>query len=133
MAKVNVEIVTPEKKIASASVDEAIIPGGDGLFGVRPGHTPFLSVMQPGPLTLRDGANTQVYFVAGGFVQVSADKVLVLADFAEPATGIDAEGARRRLEEAQARLRALPPGDAQFEAEAAVVRRETVRMSVAGR
>lgn len=133
MAKVTVEIVTPEKKIASAQVDEAIIPGGDGLFGVRPGHTPFLTVMQPGALTLRDGASTQIYFVAGGFAQVSNDKVLVLADFAEPATGIDVDAARRRLEEAQARLKALPAGDPQFEVEAAAVKRETVRMTVAGR
>lgn len=133
MAKVTVEIVTPEKRIASAAVDEAIIPGAEGLFGVRPGHTPFLSVMEPGALTLKDGATTQVYFVAGGFAQVSDDKVLVLADFAEPATGIDAALARRRMEEAQAKLRSLPPGDPQFEVEAAAVKRETARMALAGR
>lgn len=133
MAKVTVEIVTPEKRIASAQVDEAIVPGGEGLFGVRPGHTPFLSVMEPGPLTLKDGATTTVYFVAGGFVQVSNDKVLVLADFAENATGIDVDAARKRLEDAQTRMKALPPGDPAFNAEAAIVRRETARMAVAGR
>lgn len=133
MAKVTVEIVTPEKRITSAQVDEAIVPGGEGLFGVRAGHTPFLSVMQPGPLTLKDGASTQVYFVAGGFVQVSNDKVLVLADFAEPATGIDVESARRRMEEATQRMKSLAAGDPQFEIEAATVKRETVRMSIAGR
>lgn len=133
MAKVTVEIVTPEKRIASAQVDEAIVPGGEGLFGVRPGHTPFLSVMEPGPLTLKDGGNTTVYFVAGGFVQVSNDKVLVLADFAEAATGIDVDAARKRIEDAQNRMKSLPPGDPQFNAEAAIVRRETARMAVAGR
>lgn len=133
MAKVTVEIVTPEKRVASSQVDEAIVPGAQGLFGVRPGHTPFLSVMDAGPLTLRDGATTTVYFVQGGFVQVSNDKVVVLADFAEPATGIDVEAARRRLEAAQTRMKGLSSSDPQFDIEQATVRSETARIAVAAR
>src|SRR6185437_10903270 len=81
MAKVTVEVVTPEKRILSAQADEAIVPGAVGLFGVRPGHTPLLSVMSAGPLTLKNGGSaSESYFVAGGFVEVSNDKVMVLAD-----------------------------------------------------
>ncbi|HYO56122.1 F0F1 ATP synthase subunit epsilon [Archangium sp.] len=131
MAKLTVEIVTPEKRIVSVQADEAIVPGGKGLFGVRPGHTPFLTLMEPGPLTLIDGGRREYYFVAGGFAEVSNDKVLVLADVAEPVTGIDVEAARRRMQEAMERLRGMSSDDVRFDIEQATVRRETARMSAA--
>lgn len=133
MAKISVEIVTPDKRVLQTQADEVIVPGSEGLFGVRPGHTAFLSLMDAGPLTLRDGGSSKIWFVAGGFVQVSNDRVLVLADHAEDATGIDVNAARRRLDEAQGKLRSLQAGDPQVDIEQAVVRRETARMAVAGR
>ncbi len=132
MAKLTVEIVTPEKRILSVQADEAVVPGGHGLFGVRPGHTPFLSVMEPGPLTLLDAGRRESFFVAGGFVEVGNDKVLVLADGAEPVAGIDVEVARRRMTEAQDRLKTLSPEDARYEVEQATVKREAARMMAAG-
>lgn len=131
MAKLSIEIVTPEKRILAVQADEAIVPGGRGLFGVRPGHTPFLSLMQPGVLTLTEGGRKESYFVAGGFVEVGNDKVLVLADAAENVTGIDVEAARKRMMEAQERLKGLSSEDARFEVEQATVRRETARMAAA--
>lgn len=133
MASLSVEIVTPEKRILSMQADEVIAPGGKGLFGVRPGHTPFLSLMEPGPLTLRQGGATQLFFVGGGFVEVANDRVLVLADHAEPVSEIDIEAARKRLEAAKSALSQLTPEDARFEVESATVRRETARMRAAGR
>jgi F-type H+-transporting ATPase subunit epsilon len=132
MAKLSIEIVTPDKRILAVQADEAIVPGGHGLFGVRPGHTPFLSLMQPGVLTLTEGGRKESYFVAGGFVEVGNDKVLVLADAAENVTGIDVEAARKRMLEAQERLKGLSSEDARFEVEQAAVRRETARMTAAG-
>jgi len=99
---------------------------------VRPGHTPFLSLVEPGPLTLVDGTRRESYFVAGGFVEVGNDKVLVLADAAEPVTGIDVEGARRRMAEAQDRMKGMSAEDARFELEQATVRREAARIGAAG-
>ena len=84
MNKLTVEIVTPEKKILSAEAEEAKIPGFHGLFGVRAGHTPFLSLMEPGVLSLTDSGKTQSWFVSGGFVEVgNDDTVRVLADKVE--------------------------------------------------
>lgn len=131
MAKLTVEIVTPEKRILSVQADEAIVPGGKGLFGVRPGHTPFLTLMEPGPLTIIEGGRREYYFVAGGFAEVSNDKVLVLADVAEPTTGIDVEGARKRMQEAQERMKGMSADDVRFDLEQATVRRETARMNAA--
>jgi F-type H+-transporting ATPase subunit epsilon len=131
MAKLTVEIVTPEKRILSVQADEAIVPGGTGLFGVRPGHTPFLSLMEPGPLVLVDGGRRELYFVAGGFVEVGNDRVMVLADVAEPVAGIDVEAARRRMNEAMERMRGLSAEDMRYDIEQATVRRETARMAAA--
>ncbi|ADO68749.1 F0F1 ATP synthase subunit epsilon [Stigmatella aurantiaca] len=132
MAKLTVEIVTPEKRILSVQADEAIVPGSRGLFGVRPGHAPFLSLVEPGALTLIDAGRRESFFIAGGFVEVGNDKVLVLADGAEPVGGIDVEAARKRLAEAQERLKGLSSEDARYQLEQAAVRRETARMNVAG-
>jgi F-type H+-transporting ATPase subunit epsilon len=131
MAKLSVEIVTPEKRLLSTQAEEAIVPGAKGLFGVRPGHTPFLSLMEPGTLTLKDGANTQTFFVAGGFVEVGNDRVLVLADQAEAVSNIDVAAAKKRLEEAQSRLSKMSADDERYEVEQATVRRETARTAAA--
>lgn len=133
MAKITVEIVTPEKRVLTTQADEAIVPGGEGLFGVRPGHTPFLSLVEPGPLTVKEGGNQQIWFVAGGFVQVANDVVRVLADQAESAQNIDLEAARKRLEEAQNRLKGLTAEDARYQVESATVKRETARMALGRR
>lgn len=133
MAKLNVEIVTPEKRVLQVQADEVICPGALGLFGVRPGHTPFLSLIEPGPLTLREGGTAQNYFVAGGFVEVANDKVMVLADQAEQVESIDVAAAQKRLAEAQERLKGMSAEDVRFDIERATVKRETARMGAASR
>jgi F-type H+-transporting ATPase subunit epsilon len=133
MAKLNVELVTPERRVIAVQADEAIIPGSPGLFGVRPGHTPFLSLMEPGVMTLRDGATTQLFFIAGGFVEVSNDKVLVLADQAEPVSAIDVDAASKLIAAAQERLKGMSSEDARFQIETATIKRETARMAAASR
>jgi F-type H+-transporting ATPase subunit epsilon len=133
MAKLSVEIVTPERRVLSVQADEVICPGFEGLFGVRPGHTPFLSLMEPGALTLKEGSTAQTYFVAGGFVEVNEDKVVVLADQAEPVGSIDVPAAQKRLAEARMKMNGLPTDSADFHIEAANVRRETARTSLASR
>ncbi|HET9451851.1 MAG TPA: F0F1 ATP synthase subunit epsilon [Aggregicoccus sp.] len=132
MAKLTVEIVTPEKRVLSVQADEAVVPGAQGLFGVRPGHTPFLSLMEPGVLTLVEAGRRDSYFVAGGFVEVGDDHVRVLADGAEHVSGIDVDAARRRVTDAQERLKGLKSDDARFQVEQAAVRRETARIAAAG-
>lgn len=131
MAKLNVDIVTPERRLVSTPADEVVAPAAEGLYGVRPGHTPFLSLLAPGPVTIREGATTRAWYVAGGFFEVQNDTVLVLADQAEPATGIDPEAAAQALREAEQKLSALSPADPGMAAESERVRRARARLEAA--
>src|SRR3954470_9062431 len=98
--KLQVEVVSPDKRLLAAQADEVIAPGADGLFGVRAGHTPYLALLQPGPLTIIDSANgTKRFFVSGGFAEAGPTHVRVLAEGAEPLESIDVAQAKKRLED----------------------------------
>ncbi len=106
------EIVTPDRKLANGQADEVIAPGANGLFGVRPGHAPLLALLDAGVLTVRTGAGSQRFFVAGGFAEVSTTSVRVLADSAEPVESIDVAASVKRMESAQRAIVGLSPADA---------------------
>ena len=96
------EIVTPDRKVVTEKVDEVEIPGAEGYFGVLPGHTPLLAMLQVGELWYRKGSETVYLSIAFGFAEVLPDRVTILAQFAEKADEIDiarAEAAKRRAEE----------------------------------
>jgi F-type H+-transporting ATPase subunit epsilon len=76
------EIVTPERNVLSVGCDEVRAPGIQGGFGIRRGHAPFMSALAPGQITYVEGGRESHLQVGGGFLQVIADKVTVLADSA---------------------------------------------------
>ena len=99
---IRLEFVTPVRQLATEDVDEVQLPGEDGFFGVLPGHAPLLAALAPGQMWYRKGAEKMYAFVGGGFAEVVADRVSVLAPVAESAEEIDrarAESAKRRAEE----------------------------------
>jgi F-type H+-transporting ATPase subunit epsilon len=126
------EIVTPEKRVARLECDEVQAPGVQGGFGVRRGHTPFLSALEPGRLTVVQGAQELHFAVGGGFLQVAEDRIIVLADTAEAREEIDVDRARRAFQDATERLRSLTEGNGEWAVEAARVKRATARITVAG-
>jgi F-type H+-transporting ATPase subunit epsilon len=125
------DIVTPERKVLSVEVDEVIAPGDDGLFGVRPGHTPLIAAMKPGALTYITAGRRETFAVGGGFVEVANDRVIVLAETAERSDEIDVERAERAQADATRRLRESKEGDTEREEHQARVRRASVRIAVA--
>jgi F-type H+-transporting ATPase subunit epsilon len=133
MARLHVEVVTPEKRLAQVEADEVIAPGADGLFGVRPGHIAYLALMQPGLLTVKEGSSEQRYFVAGGFCEVADDTVRVLADNAEPLEGIDVTEAKKRYETAEAKLNELSPSLPAYEQQRDAARTAKVRFELASK
>jgi F-type H+-transporting ATPase subunit epsilon len=130
MAKLQVELVTAEGRLVSREADFVIAPGAEGDLGVLPRHIPLLTPLRAGEVTVRNEGNDEYLFVAGGFLEVLPDKVLILADAAERAEDIDearAEEARRR---AQQLLEEKVEG-ADTAAAAAALERAVMRLKVA--
>jgi F-type H+-transporting ATPase subunit epsilon len=130
---VHLEIVTPEQRVLVVEVDEVRLPGVEGSFGVRPGHTPLIAALAAGELTLIQGGNAQRYAVGEGFAEVSEDHVRVLVEEAIRAEELDPARATSELAERQKKLQSLKPEDPAYEAERAHVERAAARAFVAGR
>jgi F-type H+-transporting ATPase subunit epsilon len=99
--KIALEIVTPVQQFEH-EVDEVVLPGVEGEFGVLPGHTPLLAVLQTGRMWYRQGKEKRYLAVSMGFAEVLPDRVTVLAQVAEDATQLDtvrAEEGMKRAEE----------------------------------
>ncbi|MBV9522472.1 MAG: ATP synthase F1 subunit epsilon [Alphaproteobacteria bacterium] len=107
--KVQFELVSPEKLLVSEAVDMVVVPGGEGNFGVLPGHSLLISTVRPGVIDVYDGKEIgERIFVSGGFAEVTPERCTVLADEAVPLSSIDAaqvETNLRALEGALANLR----------------------------
>jgi len=100
--RIQLLIVSADRALVNETVDEVEIPGFDGYFGVLPGHTPLLAVLQVGELWYRQGSEKHYLSIAFGFAEVQPDRVTILAQGAEKADEIDlarAEAAKKRAEE----------------------------------
>ncbi len=108
--KVPFELVTPERVVFAEEADMIVVPGGDGDFGVLPGHAPLLSTVRPGTVAVYEGDRvTMRIFVTGGFAEVADGRCAVLADDAVPASEIDRADAEERLNRALLRHREAGP------------------------
>ena len=107
--KVQFELVSPEKLLLSEAVDMVVVPGGEGNFGVLPGHSLLISTVRPGVIDVYDGNQIgERIFVSGGFAEVTPERCTVLADEAVPLSSLDTatvESSIRQLEAAVANLR----------------------------
>ena len=136
MAKLTVEIVTAERQVYNETdVDMVVAPGSEGVLGILPRHAPLLTMLKPGVLRVKKDGTEQDMAVAGGFLQVNAGRVLILADQAERAEEIDAaaaEEARHHAEQALADAR-RGGNPVQVEAARAALHASMVRLTVVRR
>ena len=132
LEKIKLEIVTPEGVVVSEDVDEVVLPGIEGEFGVLHGHIPFLTALKVGMLSYKAKGTEKHLAVSWGYVEVTGDNVKVLAETAERATEIDVSRAKRAKETAE---KILTAGKEDQEYEEAKVRLEkaVIRIQVAGR
>lgn len=96
------EIVSQDRMVFKGDVDIVLLPGVEGVMGILPNHSPVLTSLQYGVITVRWGKNEEFFTVAGGVAEVQPDQVTVLADAAENVQEIDiqrAEAAKARAEE----------------------------------
>jgi F-type H+-transporting ATPase subunit epsilon len=132
--RLTLEVATPSRLVVGESVDEVVVPGVEGYFGVLPGHAPFLTTLGIGELTYRVGRDEHHVAVAGGFCEVRNDKVIVLADSAELPQDIDRARAERARERAEQRLAGRAGQDEiDYTRAAAALARALIRIQVAGR
>ena len=112
MANFHFELVSPEKLVFSGDVEQVDVPGAEGDFGVLAGHAPFVSTLRPGILTVHGAGGAQKIVVLGGFAEVSAEGLTVLADMAEAVEDIDRETIAARIREMETRIEKMEPGTA---------------------
>ena len=96
--KIHFDLVSPERMLLSEDVDMVTLPGAEGYFGVLAGHAPVISTLRPGVIEVTGGATPGLrLFVRGGFAEVDAKKVIVLAEEAIPMSDFDVAALDRRL------------------------------------
>jgi F-type H+-transporting ATPase subunit epsilon len=125
------EIVTPESRVYSDTVDTVIIPTVGGEVGILPGHIPLLTQVEHGELRVTKNGQTQWLAVAGGFAQVEGDRVSVLAEHAIGEEKIDESAVEAALQSAQTKLKEAEHLDPQeFEHLQSMVRFAGVQLAV---
>ena len=128
----HVEVVTAERSLYSGEADMVEAQGTLGQMGILPRHAALLTTLSPGPLEVRLNGAEETFFVSGGFLEVSDNRVTVLADTAEQAENIDearAEEARRRAEERLKEVRSnTDRAEAQAQLQRAINRLRVVGM-----
>lgn len=106
MAKLTVEIITGERIVyRQEEVDSVVAPGSEGALGILPGHAKLVSLLAQGEMKIRRGGDEEYFAVFGGFIEVTDNKVIILADSAERASEIDLERVSTAREQAETALR----------------------------
>jgi F-type H+-transporting ATPase subunit epsilon len=127
------EIVTPERLAFSETVDSVQLPGVEGELGVLPHHAPLVSTLGLGELRIRRGSQEESFAIAGGFLQVRPDKVVVMAEMADLASDIDLERAQEARKEAERALEVGFHEGADLAAARAALQQALLRIRVAER
>src|SRR5215212_2900001 len=132
--KIELEVVTPERRVLAEQVEMVTVPGLGGELGILPGHTPLISQLQTGVLTYVQEGKSFPLHVSGGFVEVRDDHVSVLAEVAERPDEIDAARAKLARERREKQVNAWGSGtEEDFEVAKTKLDRSMVRLQLAGK
>ena len=104
MAKIKLEIISPNKMVYSADIDMLIVRSISGELGILPKHAPLLAGLLPHAMKAIIDGTENLIAVSGGFMEVQPDKIVVLASAAELPIEIDINRAKRAYERAKKRL-----------------------------
>jgi len=106
--KISFDLVSPEKLLLSEEAVMVTIPGTEGEMGVMAGHAPVITTLRPGAIRVSGGSSqVDTYFVAGGFAEINASKITVLAEEAIPLLELDAAALELRIAAVTATLEAV--------------------------
>jgi F-type H+-transporting ATPase subunit epsilon len=130
--KLELQIVTPARRVLAEEVDEVIMPSVEGYFGVRPGHAPLLARLGVGQISCNQGKDVKLMAISGGFAEVLREGVTVLAVTCEPADEIDVDRAKEARQRAEERLKSHAE-DVDFRRAEAALARALNRIHTSGR
>jgi len=131
--KIRLKLVTPGRLLLDEEVDEVTAPGALGEFGVLPKHISFLTLLEVGEMSYKQGGERHHLALSGGYAEVLDEVMTVLAGAAEYSDEIDMERAQAARERAEKRMTELSREDKEFAAAEAALRRALVRLQVAGK
>lgn len=111
-----IEIVSPERLLVSEVVQSVTIPGSEGYFTVMFDHAPFMTTMRPGFITVtKDNGAAEIFFVRGGFVDVSTSGLTILAEESVPFSEFNHADLQAQIKAAEEELaRAETPDDKSY-------------------
>lgn len=123
-------LVSPETEMFHGEVDQVVVPGADGEFGVLPRHAPLMSTIRPGALRIFDGGQERRIFVNGGFADVTPEGLTVLAEDAVDLADITVAAVEDDLKDAREDIGLARDAAAKAVAEARVRRLEALRAAL---
>jgi F-type H+-transporting ATPase subunit epsilon len=130
MAKLKLEIVTPEAKIYSEDVDTVLLPGSEGDLGPLPEHIPLLTALSAGELRIMRDGQESVLAVGEGFVEITPTSVSVLTDMAVAESDIDETAAEAAIKRAQEALKDDQISDEDMASAQAVMMKSLAQLKV---
>jgi F-type H+-transporting ATPase subunit epsilon len=96
------ELVSPERLLMSAEVEQVVVPGSEGYFTVMKGHAPFMSTLKPGVVEVKAaGGEDARIFVRGGFADVNTDGLTILAEQAIPLAEVNPDMLAQQVKNAE--------------------------------
>ena len=102
---VHCDIVSAEGEIFSGLVEMVIAHGSLGDLGIALGHAPLITELKPGPIRLiKQGGETEVFYISGGYLEVQPNMVKVLADTVQRAADLDEASAQEAVKAAEKAL-----------------------------
>jgi F-type H+-transporting ATPase subunit epsilon len=131
--KIRLKVVTPGRLLLDEEVDEVTGPGVKGEFGVLPNHISFLTLLEPGEMSYKQGATRRFLALSGGYAEVLDNVMTVLAPAAEFGVEIDVIRARAAKEKAERRLSETQFEDKSFAMAQEALRKSMIRLQVAGK
>ena len=131
--QIRLRVVTPSQLLLDEEVDEVTAPGALGEFGVLPNHIAFLTLLEPGEMSYKQGMVRHYVAVSGGYAEVLDNVMTVLAPAAEFAAEIDTDRARQAKDSAEKRMQELNYEDKDFPTTEAALRWANARLDVANK
>lgn len=127
------ELVSPERLLVSALVEQVVVPGSEGYFTVLKGHAPYMSTMKAGVVDVTQDGEKQRIFVRGGFADVNASGLTILAEQAIPLAEVDPDWLAQEVTNAQEDVVDAKDGASRDSAEMRLQELKEVQTALSGR